>query len=239
MVPKVGRGVAHARTSRSCRPRVMVRVVNVLFLQFVVWTLAGWMQRGQQSTIAYLVEENRVLREQLGRRRVRLTDDQRRRLAVRAKALGRAALGDVAGIVTPNTLLRWYRNLVARKYDGSRARATGRPRTAADRRCEVRADSGAESELQPARRAFRENGQNRMFGSLRHFRRASPAALGHGVHRTLPDGALSPRDRQPNHQADAIPEQRQREARCDRAPVASRWTPQLLLPRDYYCREAA
>jgi hypothetical protein len=50
--------------------------VNALFLQFVVWTLAGWIQRGQQSTIDYLVEENRVLREQLGRRRVRLTDDQ-------------------------------------------------------------------------------------------------------------------------------------------------------------------
>jgi len=109
----------------------MVRIVNVLFLQFVVWTLAGWIQRRQQSTIDYLVEENRVLREQSGRRRVRLTDDQRRRLAVRAKALGRAALGDVAGIVTPDTLLRWYRNLVSRKYDGSRARGTGRPRTAA------------------------------------------------------------------------------------------------------------
>jgi hypothetical protein len=113
MVPKVGREVAHARTSRCGRPRVMVCVVNVLFLQFVVWTLAGWIQRGQQSTIDYLVEENRVLREQLGKRRVRLSDDQRRRLAVRAKALGRAALRDVAGIVIPDTLLRWYRNLVS------------------------------------------------------------------------------------------------------------------------------
>jgi putative transposase len=50
--------------------------------------------------------------------------------AARAKALGRAALGDVAGIVTPDTMLRWYRNLVARKYDGSQSRGTGRPRTA-------------------------------------------------------------------------------------------------------------
>jgi hypothetical protein len=71
------------------RPRVTVRILNAFFLQFVVWTLAGWIQRRQQSTIDYLVEENRVLREQLGKRRVRLTDDQRRRLAVRAKALGR------------------------------------------------------------------------------------------------------------------------------------------------------
>jgi transposase InsO family protein len=105
--------------------------VNALFVQFVVWTLAGCIQRGHQSTIDYLVEENRVLRQQLGKRRVRLTDDQRRRLAVRAKALSRAALSDVAGIVTPDTLLRWYRNLVARKYDGSQSRTPGRSRTAA------------------------------------------------------------------------------------------------------------
>jgi hypothetical protein len=56
-----------------------VRSVNALLLQFVVWTLAGWIQRGQQSRIDYLVEENRVLREQMGKRRVRLTNDQRRR----------------------------------------------------------------------------------------------------------------------------------------------------------------
>jgi hypothetical protein len=104
--------------------------VSAFLGQFVVWTLAGWIQRGQRSTIDYLAQENRVFREQLGRRRVRLTDDQRRRLAVRAKALGRAALGEVAGIVTPDTLLRWYRKLVARKYDGSQSRGVGRPRTA-------------------------------------------------------------------------------------------------------------
>jgi len=59
--------------------------VNALLLQFVVWTLAGWIRRGQQSKIDYLVEENRVLREQMGKRRVRLTDDQRRRLTMGAK----------------------------------------------------------------------------------------------------------------------------------------------------------
>jgi putative transposase len=121
---------AHTRAARRSAPWVTVRSVNALLLQFVVWTLAGWIQRGQQLRIDYLVEENRVLREQLGKRRVRLTDEHRRRLAVRAKALGRAALRDVAGIVTPDTLLRWYRNLVARKYDGSQSRTAGRPRTA-------------------------------------------------------------------------------------------------------------
>jgi putative transposase len=128
-VPKLS--PVRARGCAPGRPWVTVRLVNGFLMQFVVWTLAGWIQRGQQSSIAYLVEENRVLREQLGTRRLRLTDDQRRRLAVRAKVLGRAALGDVASIVTPDTLLRWYRNLVARKYDGSQARAAGRPRTVA------------------------------------------------------------------------------------------------------------
>ena len=59
---------------------------------FVVIVLAGWMNQRQQDVIEYLREENRVLREQLGDRRLRFTDDQRRRLAVRAKGLGRRLL---------------------------------------------------------------------------------------------------------------------------------------------------
>lgn len=51
--------------------------------------LAGWLNQQQQDIIDYLQEENRVLREQLGDRRLRLNDDQRRRLAVKAKKLGR------------------------------------------------------------------------------------------------------------------------------------------------------
>jgi len=78
----------------------------------------------------YLVEENRVLRERLNRRRLRLTDAQRRRLAVKGKAIGRKALAEVATIVTPATILRWHRERVARKYDGSKKRGPGRPRTA-------------------------------------------------------------------------------------------------------------
>jgi len=81
------------------------------------------------QTIDYLREENRVLREQLGGRRVRLNDDQRRRLATRAKVLGRRLLAEVATIVTPETLLLWHRKLVAQKYDGSGKRGPGRPRT--------------------------------------------------------------------------------------------------------------
>jgi putative transposase len=105
--------------------------MNNLVFQLCVSAVAGWVNRGQQQVIEYLLEENRVLREQLGGRRLRLTDVQRRRLAVRARVLGRKALLGVACIVTPDTLLRWYRNLVARKYDGSGRRRPGRPPTKA------------------------------------------------------------------------------------------------------------
>jgi len=79
-----------------------------------------------------LLSQDDVLREQLGGRRLRLTDAQRRRLAVRGRAIGRKALTEVACIVTPDTILRWYRQLIARKYDGSKRRGPGRPRTAED-----------------------------------------------------------------------------------------------------------
>jgi hypothetical protein len=74
-------------------------------------------------------KENRVLREQLPGRRLRLSDNQRRRLAAKAKGLGRKLLGEVATIVTPETLLAWHRNLIARKYNGSGKSGPGRPRT--------------------------------------------------------------------------------------------------------------
>ena len=86
------------------------------------------MNQQQQQAIDYLREENRVLREQLGGRRLRFTDDQRRRLAARAKGLGRRALAQIATIVTPETLLAWHRKLIARKYDGTARRGPGRPR---------------------------------------------------------------------------------------------------------------
>jgi hypothetical protein len=81
------------------------------------------MNHRQLQVIEYLREENRVLREQLGGRRVRLNDNQRRRLAVKAKALGRKALAEVASIVTPETLLAWHRKLIAQKYDGTTHRS--------------------------------------------------------------------------------------------------------------------
>jgi putative transposase len=98
--------------------------------RFVVIAVAGWMNQKQQHAIDYLREENRVLREQLGARRLRFTDDQRRRLAAKAKLVGRRVLHEIADLVTPDTLLAWHRKLIAQKYDGSAKRRPGRPRTA-------------------------------------------------------------------------------------------------------------
>ena len=71
--------------------------------RFVLMAVGGWMNQHQLQIIDYLREENRVLREQLSGRRVRFNDDQRCRLAVRAKGLGRKLLREVATIATPET----------------------------------------------------------------------------------------------------------------------------------------
>ena len=96
--------------------------------QFFVMAFAGWVNRFQQDAVEYLKEENRVVREQLGGRRLRFTDAQRRRLAAKARTLGRDGLKEIADLVTPDTLLRWYKKLIAKKYDGSQRRGPGRPR---------------------------------------------------------------------------------------------------------------
>ncbi len=93
---------------------------------------AGWVNRRQQDVIEYLQEENRVLREQLSGKRLLFTDRQRRRLAAKAKAIGRKGLFEISTLVAPDTLLRWYRWLIAKKYDGSKRRTVGRPKTAVE-----------------------------------------------------------------------------------------------------------
>ena len=80
---------------------------------FLLIALAGWMNQHQPLVIDYLHKENRILREQLGGRRLRFTDGQRRRLAAKAKGLGRKLLAEIATIVTPETLLAWHRQLIA------------------------------------------------------------------------------------------------------------------------------
>lgn len=76
----------------------------------LVTCLAAWINREQLKIIEYLRAENRVLRELMGKRRLLLNDDQRRRLAVKGQALGRKLLGEVGTLFTPDTILRWHRN---------------------------------------------------------------------------------------------------------------------------------
>ncbi len=71
------------------------------------------------------------MREQLDKQ-PRFNDDQRRRLATKAKNIGPHRLKEITSIVTPRTLLDWHRRLIARKYDGTAKRAPGRPPTAAE-----------------------------------------------------------------------------------------------------------
>ena len=89
--------------------------------------LAGIVNREQQRAIDYLRTENQVLREKIGKKRIILDDDQRRRLAVKGKVLGRKALDNIATIVTPDTIMRWHRMLVAAKWDYSSRRQSAGP----------------------------------------------------------------------------------------------------------------
>jgi hypothetical protein len=134
----VGRGPSRRPAVCETRPRAktaphrrfrlrcpaMKPPISQLFL--LSW-LAAWLNQEQQKVFDYLREENRVLREQLGRRRVRFTDDQRRRLAAKGKDIGRNLLGQFASIVTPDTILRWHRRLVAQKWTHRSPGRTGRP----------------------------------------------------------------------------------------------------------------
>jgi len=98
-------------------------------LHLLLMMFAGWVNRHQLDLIDYLQEENRLLKARLGGRRIRFTDAERRGLARKAHVLGRKALKELDTLVTPDTLLRWHRELVAKKCDYSHRRGPGRPRT--------------------------------------------------------------------------------------------------------------
>ncbi len=89
-------------------------MIDVASARVFLAAVAGWLTGRQQGAIAYLVEEHRILRRPLGGQRLRLTDDERRRLAVRGHRLGRRALGDLVTIVTPDTILRWHLRVISR-----------------------------------------------------------------------------------------------------------------------------
>ena len=86
--------------------------------QLLFMILAGWVNREQQESIEYLRTENQVLKEKLGKKRILLSDDRRRRLAVKGKILGRKRLQEIGTLFTPDTILRWHRELVAKHRTG-------------------------------------------------------------------------------------------------------------------------
>jgi putative transposase len=103
-------------------------------LHFVILLVASWLRRHQNEAIEYLRAENRVPRARLGPKRLRFTDGERRLLAEKGRPLGRRRPVEIASLATPDTILRWYREKVAAKYDGSGARGTpGRPRARSDK----------------------------------------------------------------------------------------------------------
>jgi len=104
----------------------MASMPQIYPLHILIASLAGLLNRTQAGVLEYLIEENRVLKEQLKGRKLRLNDDQRRRLAEKGKRIGRRLLMQVATIVTPDTILRWHKRLIVAKWTYKTSRV-GRP----------------------------------------------------------------------------------------------------------------
>ena len=97
--------------------------------QLLLMIFAGWVHEEQQKIIAFYQAQLEAVMDAQGKKRLPLTDDHRRLLAVKGKSIGRKALMELTTIVTPDTLLRWHRTLVAQKWDYCEKRKKlGRPR---------------------------------------------------------------------------------------------------------------
>jgi hypothetical protein len=90
--------------------------------------VTGMVDEELSARSEYLAVENRILKAKL-KGRLKLSDAERAALAEIGHRLGRKALAEVANVARPDTILAWYRKLIARKFDGSKARRSpGRPR---------------------------------------------------------------------------------------------------------------
>ena len=96
-------------------------------LSFLLIIAAGWVHRHQLIVIEFLQAENRLLKDRLRGKRIRFTNAERALLARKAKAVGRKALLELETIVSPDTLLRWHRRLIAEKWNFVHRRRVGRP----------------------------------------------------------------------------------------------------------------
>src|ERR1700730_1680115 len=95
---------------------------------FLLMIAAGWVHRHQLIVIEFLQAENRLLKDRLRGKRIRFTDAERALIARKAKAVGRKALLELETIVSPDTLLRWHRRLIAEKWNFVHRRGPGRAR---------------------------------------------------------------------------------------------------------------
>jgi len=144
--------------------------------------IAGWMNRQQQEAISYLRTENRILREKLGHKRILLNVSQKRRLAAAAARLPRHLLREVGTLFSPDTLLKWHRWLIARKYDGSDRR--GKPGPAPTKQRMIRDLVLRMAEENPNWGYGRINGELRKLGYDVHWQTVRRVMLDLGL---LPD----------------------------------------------------
>src|ERR1035437_7253969 len=98
-------------------------------LAFLLMVVSGWVHRRQLIVIEFLQAENCLLKDRLRGKRIRFTDAERALLARKAKAVGRKALLELDTLVSPDTLMRWHRRLVAEKWNFAHRRGPGRPGT--------------------------------------------------------------------------------------------------------------
>ncbi len=142
--------------------------------------LSGFVNRQQQEIIEFQNAQIRVLMDKMGRKRILLTDDQRRVLAAKGKALGRRALMELTTIVTPDTILRWHRRLISREMGLQRAAQEG---LRDDRQCPTKLS--ASSSAWPGRTrpgattGSRERSPTSAYRDLRHHRREYPQGTRH------------------------------------------------------------
>jgi hypothetical protein len=96
-------------------------------LTYLLFVVSGWVHRRQLIAIEFLQAENKLLKERLRGKRIRFTDAERAQMARKAKAVGRKTLLALDTLVSPDTLMRWHRRLVAQKWNFAYCRGPGRP----------------------------------------------------------------------------------------------------------------
>jgi putative transposase len=96
-------------------------------LAFLLMVVSGWVHRHQLLVIEFVQAENRLLKDRLSGKRIRFNDAERALLARKAKSVGRKALLKLDTIVSPDTLMRWHRRLIAQKWNFAHRRGPGRP----------------------------------------------------------------------------------------------------------------